>query len=200
MRKHLCSVAGMGVLLLAGCNSPKDANKSIFKAALQQWFDANPVCAPLTQDQDLPIERAKDDSRNKAALDAAVAAGLLSIETMRSGPVGPPAAGNLTYRPTATGKGTFRQRNHFLGGVDICFARRRIETIESFTEPADMLGVRATRVTFTYTLKDIAPWATQPALAAALPAIGQILANPSQTDAVGLVLTNEGWKDEHAPH
>src|SRR3546814_18458935 len=30
----------------------------------------------------------------------------------------------------------------FLGGTDICFARRKVVKIESFTEPADAAGVK----------------------------------------------------------
>lgn len=192
MLVHRCFVvAGVGVLLLSGCSNPKDANKANFKTALQQWFDANPVCTPLTPDQNLPIQRATNDRANKPALDAAVAAGLLSAQ-----PAGP--AGGLVYRPTDAAQSAIRQHDAFLGGVDICFAHRKVDTIDSFTEPADMMGVKASRVTFTYSLEDVAPWATQPAIAAAVPAIGQALARPSQTDTAGLVLTNEGWKDEHA--
>jgi hypothetical protein len=33
--------------------------------------------------------------------------------------------------------------------IDICFARHKVEAIGSFTEPADVMGLKATHVTFT---------------------------------------------------
>ncbi|MDF0544886.1 hypothetical protein PX699_21285 [Sphingobium sp. H39-3-25] len=54
--------------------------------------------------------------------------------------------------------------------------------------------MKATRVTYRYTLKDVAPWASHPAIAAALPAIPP----PPSTDADDLILTDQGWTHHRA--
>jgi hypothetical protein len=187
-------------LTLAGCGSdPKAASKANFQAALQGWFDAHPVCAPLVAMGELPIVRQTPNHVDGAKIDAAVAAGLLSVEPFRAVPrFGTEEADYRRYTPTDAGKAAIRADDTGLGGVDICFARRQIESIETFTEPADMAGIRASRVTYRYRLADIAPWTDNAAIKAALPAIGQILAKPTAEAADTLILTNEGWKHQRA--
>lgn len=53
-----------------------------------------------------------------------------------------------------------------------------LATVNIDVEPADAIGVKAARVTYRYSLKDVAPWASHQAIAAALPAIPQAVAKP----------------------
>lgn len=79
---------------LAG--DPKAATDANFMAVLQAWFDEHPDCARLDRSGSLPIERDASCQVDKPALEAAVAAGLFSVE---------PIAGNrVRYRPTHTGR------------------------------------------------------------------------------------------------
>ena len=64
--------------------------------------------------------------------------------------------------------------------------------------PNGAIGVKATRVTYRYTLKDVAPWASRPAIAAAFPAIPKALAEPASKDADDLILTDKGWVHHRA--
>ena len=80
--------------------------------------------------------------------------------------------------------------------TDICFARRNVTAIQSITEPADAAGVKVTRVTYDYDLKDIEPWATGAAITAAFPRIGAVLASPADRATDVLVLTDTGWTHE----
>jgi hypothetical protein len=84
----------------------------------------------------------------------------------------------------------------FLGGSDLCFAKRKITKIESFTEPADLMGRRVSQVTYDYELIDVAPWANDPAIKKAFPAIGSALASQSAQQSEGMILTSSGWKQE----
>ncbi|MET4898740.1 hypothetical protein RN629_16590 [Sphingomonadaceae bacterium jetA1] len=172
------AVAAVAALLVAGCSGDqKAASKANFKAALQEWFDRNPVCTTLAVMSDIPIVREARDRSSAAGIDAAVSAGLLSVESFREvPPFGRTPEDYRRYRPTDTGKTAIRKGR--MGSVDICFARREIESIETFTEPADMAGIRLSRVTYRYGLADVAPWTNDAAIKAALPAIGQILASP----------------------
>jgi len=183
-------------LAVAACSNPKmtddpktttDAN---LKAALQAWFDEHPDCVRLDRSGSLPIEREASRQVDKPALDAAVAAGLLSVE--------PLAGDRVRYSRTDAGKGALRDGDRFLRGVNLCYARRNIEAVENFTEPTDMAGVKATRVTYRYTLKDVASWVSNPAIAAALPAIPEAVAKPPSTDADDLILTDKGWTHHRA--
>ncbi len=183
-------------LAVAACGSPKttddpkaamDAN---FKMVLQAWFDEHPDCVKLDRSGSLPIERSTSRQVDKPGLDAGVSAGLLSIK--------PLAGDRVRYTPTEVGKDAVRDGDRFLRGVDLCYARRDIQAVENFTEPTDAAGVKATRVTYRYTLKDVAPWASNPAIAAAFPAITEAVAKPLSTDADDLILTDKGWAHHRA--
>ena len=99
--------------------------------------------------------------------------------------------------PTAGQNAMRTATNSFLGGSDFCFAGPRIVSIESLTAPADASGMKVTRVTNAYELRDIAPWSTKPEIARALPQIGAILAKPTGQATDGLVQTDSGWKQEN---
>ncbi|MCW2387161.1 hypothetical protein M2333_000207 [Sphingobium sp. B11D3B] len=58
--------------------------------------------------------------------------------------------------------------------------------------------MKATRVIDRYMLKDVAPWASHPAIAAALPAIPRAVAGTAKTDADDLLLTYKGWVHHRA--
>lgn len=190
MGYRMILMAGVA-LALAACgerqaaSDPKAATEDNFKAALQAWFDEHPDCVRLDRSGSLPIERDASRQVDKPALDAAVAAGLLSVE--------PIAGGRVRYSPTEAGRDVVRDGDRFFRGVNLCYAHRNIEAVENFTDPTEAAGVKATRVTYRYTLKDVAPWTNNPDIAAALPAISEAVAKPSSTDADDLILTDNGW-------
>src|SRR3546814_17398314 len=86
----------------------------------------------------------------------------------------------------------------FLGGTDICFARRKVVKIESFTEPADAAGVKVSRVTYDYELKDVEPWAPGPDFAGAFPQLAALLAKPGNHAPAVMVQTDNGWNHARA--
>jgi len=188
------------LLLLVACDDSRKADKSSFGKALQGYYDAHPVCAaiPLT----FPVElRSDGDVARKRQLELLVTAGLISVATIQKNE--PAASGQaravdyLRYAPTAAGKKAVRKgANSFLGGTDICFARRKVVKIESFTEPAEAMGLKVSRVTYDYELKDVEPWAKGADIAVAFPRIGALLAKPGSKATDVLVQTDEGWKHE----
>lgn len=202
----LCNLVVCVVALsfLAACDDPLNADKGTFEKALQSHYDAHPICAaiPLT----FPVElRSDGDAARKRQLEPLVAAGLISVATIQKNEPAASgqgrAAGYLRYAPTAAGEKAVRKgANSFLGGTDICFARRKVVKIESFTEPAEAAGVKVSRVTYDYELKDVEPWATGPDIAAAFPQIATLLAKPGNQATDVLVQTNDGWKHERDVH
>ena len=194
----LCATA---LSLLAACGkSSSNPDKNIFQTALQGYYDTHPVCVaiPLT----FPVElRSEGDAAAKQKLNPLVAAGLIAVtKVQKNEPTisgKKQAADYLRYAPTAGQNAVRKGANSFLGGSDICFARRKIVNIESFTAPADAAGLKVTRVTYAYELKDIAPWATKPDIASAFPQIGAMLAKPADQATDGLIQTDSGWKQEN---
>ncbi|MEW5704336.1 MAG: hypothetical protein AB1781_07115 [Pseudomonadota bacterium] len=149
-----------------------------------------------------PVElRSDGDAARKRQLESLVTAGLISVATIQKNE--PAASGQaravdyLRYAPTAAGEKAVRKgANSFLGGTDICFAWRKVVKIESFTEPAEAMGLKVSRVTYAYELTDVEPWAKGVDIAVAFPQIGALLAKPSGRATDVLVQTDEGWKHE----
>lgn len=186
--------------LLTACDNPSNADTSTFETVLQSYYDSHPVCAaiPLTFPVDL---RSDGDAARKRQLEPLVAADLIAVTTIQKSE--PAASGQgqatdyLRYAPTAAGEKVVRKgASSFLGGTDICFARRKVVKIESFTEPAAAAGVRVSRVTYDYGLKDVEPWATGPDIAGAFPQVAALLAKPGNQATDVLVQTDNGWKHE----
>jgi len=186
--------------LLAACDDPPKADDSNFEKTLQGYYDSHPVCVaiPLT----FPVElRSDGDAARKQQLQPLVAAGLIAVTTIQKNESAASGQGqatdNLRYAPTAAGEKVLRKgADSFLGGTDICFARRKVVKIESFTEPADAAGVKVSRVTYDYELKDVEPWATETDIAGAFPKIADLLAKPGNQATDVLVRTDNGWKHE----
>ena len=193
----ICAAA---LVLLTACDDPPKADDSNFEKTLQGYYDSHPVCAaiPLTFPVDL---RSDGDAARKRQLEPLVAADLIAVTTIQKNQ--PAASGQgqatdyLRYAPTAAGEKVVRKgADGFLGGTDICFARRKVVKIESFTETADAAGVKVSRVTYDYELKDVESWAAGPDIAGAFPQIAALLAKPGNQATDVLVQTDSGWKHE----
>lgn len=197
----ICTAA---LSLLAGCDDPLDANKTNFQKALQSYNDAHPVCASISFK--LPIEfRSDSDAVRKQQLEPLVRAGLISVETIQKNDSAAPgqarAADYLRYAPTSVGEKVIRKgANSFLGGTDICFARRKVVNVESFTEPVKVMGMMISRVTYEYEISNVEAWAKAPEIATAFPQIEATLAKSDHQATDVLVQTKQGWKHERDVH
>jgi hypothetical protein len=135
-------------------------------------------------------------------MDALVAAKLMTATPISKEPAtfgyGSGPQPHIRYQATAAGKPFIHpSENHFLGGTDLCFGKHRVQAIRSSTVPADFMGMRMSRVTYTWKLEP-EPWTSDPAIRTAFPAIAEALDKPEGEATDALVLTNKGWVNEHA--
>lgn len=79
------------------------------------------------------------------------------------------------------------------GTPQLCYGTPQVVTITSFTEPAESMGVKASNVQYIYKLVDVAPWASDPVVAAQYPMLSQQLSNKSIEKDDDMVLTSAGW-------
>ena len=191
----------ISVPLLVACDDKRTATACIFEQALQHYYDGHPECVALPIDFALGTPVGADASWRGQA-DALVRAGLLSVVPPKDEPTAPTVAKTpavVQYALTAAREQAIRKgADSFLGGMTLCYAQRRITKVASFTAPAEVLGTTASRVSYAYELRDIAAWATYGTLQDAFPPIKAALATPSRSDTDGMVLTDEGWRDERA--
>lgn len=188
------------LFLLAACGDALDADKKNFQNVLQSYYDTHPVCTavPFT----LPLElRSGGDAVRKRQLEPLVKAGLITVETIHKNESAAPGQEGpveyLRYATAALGGNAIRKSaNSFLGGTDICFARRKVINIVSFTKPGEVMRMTVSRVTYDYDLKDIEPWAKTAEIATAFPQIGTMLPKSGNQASDVLALTKQGWKLE----
>jgi hypothetical protein len=178
------------VISLMGCDGKQSPSTEKFAGALQRYYDDHPECVALPIDLSVGTPAAPSEANRRLA-DALVRAELVAVMPGVT-------PGVMQYSLTGAGERAIRKGpDAFLGGMTLCFARRRIVKVASFTEPAETLGVKASRVSYDYELQDVAPWAGSASIQEAFPQIQEALAHRHSTAVEGVVLTSDGWVDEH---
>jgi hypothetical protein len=189
----------ISVPLLVACDDKRTANTGNFEQALQNYYDGHPECVALPIDFALGTPGGADGSWRGQAK-ALVRIGLLSAvlpEGVSPSSVG--AQATIRYALTAAGEQAIRKgADGFLSGMNLCYAQRRITKVASFTAPAEVLGMKASRVSYMYELRDIAAWAKDEGLQDAFPPIKAALATTSHSATDGMVMTDSGWQGERA--
>lgn len=191
-------------LAVAGCSDPKAANNANFEKAIQAQLDQSYPKCYVTQNFPAVIEF--DVGGQRRILAALVKGGLVAATEKE---VNAASFGNLKLSRTVTeytltdagrkhytADATKNLRGDPLGGF--CFGKAEVTRIDEFTEPADMMGARVSRVHYRYQVEQIPAWAKADDLLDALPALKNDVATqrePGQAHAV-LVLTSNGWRHE----
>lgn len=193
----------------AACSAddPKAASEANFVAALNRHYGYRLKCVRVGEkaDEDGVIAEvmASGLGRNRSVpkLDALAGQGLLAVETVavevpnfRSGRTDTEEA--RRYRLTEAGRVALRpegQRSGFgRSASEFCYGRRDVVAVTGFTEPADVMGVRVTSVSYEYDLADVPDWARAKMIASAFPEVGEALEG-TKSASDDLVLTNAGW-------
>jgi len=97
-------------------------------------------------------------------------------------------AGKTYLRPAELDKGVFST-----GVPQLCYGTPQIVAITNFTDPAEVTGVKATTVQYTYKLVDTAPWANSPVVQERFKWVRERISDQSIEKDDDLVLTNNGW-------
>jgi hypothetical protein len=187
----------MMLAVIAGCGS-KTPTPEDFRRALQLYFDAHPVCLPVALK--FPADVHASDTAVRAPLDALVAAGLARTQTAQRREIGAFSGSvrnvnMLHYDLTDSGRTVVRPgRDRFLGGSDLCFAKREVVAIQSVAPPADQaLSARQAHVTYRYALADVATWTDRADVRVAIPGIARMLSSGSGTATDTLAFGDHGW-------
>lgn len=198
---HRYFIAAVAALVLAGCGSSKEANKSNFKAAIQAYLNSKPgACVALPQEQTpFKIEKNGFDRAALNRADALVEVGLL---TRRDADV-PPYAGatrlvpGFEYDLSAQGKKHLvKEAAGSIGKWDgFCAGKYKVVEVTNFSEPGDAFGLKVSQVNYRYKVEGPASWAGTPAIRSAYPHLARDLGDDPSDKAV-LVATNDGWMHE----
>ena len=96
--------------------------------------------------------------------------------------------GKLYLRPEDLNNGAFST-----GAPLLCYGARQVVEITNFTEPADVMGVKASSVQYTYKIVDVESWAKAPAFSSRYDWLPERLTNQAIDGDDDMVLTDNGW-------
>lgn len=217
--KKIAFVVIVGCGLIAGCDDPKAANKENFQAAIQKYLDGEPALClrlnlPTNVDKALlngaytlyrePLKgesayQVEDTQKKKAIADQLVALGLLKSEakTLSVAPnlFSPEEKVDVAataYYLADPAQFTVEDRG-FSTVTKLCTGKLKVTEITAFSEPADAMGMKVSRVNYKVTATDLAAWTNDSTLKAAYSGELQIKTE-RKTD---VILTNEGWVERH---
>jgi len=97
-------------------------------------------------------------------------------------------AGKSYLRPEDLDKSAFST-----GARLLCYGARQVVEITNFTEPAEVMGVKASTVQYTYKIVNVEPWAKAPAFSSRYDWLPERLTNQAIEGDDDMVLTNNGW-------
>jgi hypothetical protein len=160
--------------LACGCNSKTSPTPENFTQAINTYLLAHTDCL-LPEAPRFPFETSEPGKTKQ--LDSLVQSQLLTRATE-------PAIHASRYTVTPIGA-RFAPR--------FCYGHREVAQIVSFTPPAQANGFVETRVTYTYTMKDVPVWAKGAAVQAAFPAMANATSNGG-TATLTLAQTMAGWQ------
>lgn len=215
----------LSITALAGCSNAKEANKSNFAHAINDWIEKGPPClnvpdgtvtAPGQKYDALPAyveatpmkQQFAEEARQRrlAPLDALVDAGIMKkltteIEQRNMFGGAERKVAVIAFDLTDRGKAAYSKDAgpSTMGGkrTGLCYGKPHVDEVTNFTQPSDMMGMTLSQVSYKYHLTDLPDWAKNPKVKAAFPDLARNTAE-SLDGKAAVVLTNDGWKHEKA--
>ncbi len=192
---------------LVGCSDPKKASDSNFEKATQAWLDtAYPSCFLMSA---FPVESKEFDvTGNDKMLHALAGAGVLKeVELSRkeiAASLFQPARTQIQYSYDLTDEGRkyykadAQKRRDGNTAPGLCIGKAKVDKIEQFTEPGDMMGQKISRVTYTYKVDELPKWASDPTVVATHRELAPMVASKDTPikETRAFILTNNGWVHE----
>lgn len=184
------------------CADNKQATKSNFSEAIQKYLASTPGPCFTPPAPSIPFEIPAKDLQlgigptAQARADALVEAGLLVRSDAQVKGISGKVPGFKYTISDAGQKLLVKGAGKNLGAGDaFCAGKYKVLEVVLFTEPADMLGAKVSRVTYRYTVDGAPSWAQLPSIRKAFPEAAKETTPDAKANAV-LVLTSEGWMHE----
>jgi hypothetical protein len=201
MNRITVGIALGACLALLGCSN-KDASKSNFKAAIQNYLDTTPaLCASLPADDgktSFQLDRQQEFLRSRIEQAEALAeAGLLTARNVElpAGLGGKPRVAT-EFDLSDEGRKFLVKTDGLARSTTLCTGKYTVSEVVNFTEPSEMMGAKISRVNYRYKVEDAADWTRHPGVAKAFPEWQAKAAPDGASEAAVVVATNDGWMHE----
>ena len=203
----LCFSFLLLAILMAGCSNAKNANENNFKAAAQAFLNLEYPYCYVTVDLPYRTDTLSFSDPSKV-LHALSTVGIVK-ETEVERKTIPASWGSderieiiYSYELTDEGAKYYKtDATQSIMGNDLaglCFGKANVAKVVTFTEPTEFMGVKVSRVTYTYTVSDIPEWAKNAEVQEVIDQLKedvQSAKTPTErTDA--FILTDKGWIHE----
>lgn len=197
--RNILLVISISALFVA-CSDKKDANKSNFKTAINNYIDKK--CIDIGSNYNFPLEIEKNDFR-KSQLDSLEKVGLIKstekqIELKLMFGNKTKLVDGFEYELTDLGKQAFVEKNGTFGGkyFNLCVGKYKVTEVTNFTEPADMFGVKMSQVNYKKEAIDVPAWAFELVKEKEFEYATKQISKDIKDDKIVLILTNDGWVTE----
>lgn len=155
--------------------------KPVFKAAIDNYYQAHPACLWFNE-KTFPVKASADDAKSDG-YDALVDQGLLTRT----------AAGRhqSAYKISANGLRFWISDPRNTGAGNFCYGHREVVSIDNASQVPNQPGY-SSMVSYHYTVADAPAWASAPEILAAFPKLNNN--GVPQMSIATLTDTNHGWQ------
>jgi len=198
---------------ITGCDNSKAANEDNFKKAIANILPKQKINCftmdikllryfkePVSIDFPLDLEKKEEEGFTQLKVLAKVGVLSTSETTTREALSIPqklvPATrytltkeGEKFFKRDLTIPGTSKKKNAF------CFGETEIDKVINFTEPESFFGTTASRVKYTYRIKNLPSWTSDSEVQALIPKVAKMVRTKDKPaeSTITLFLTSKGW-------
>lgn len=206
-RKAILLLSAAALILSACGNDPKGASEANFEKALNAHHAKKKECFRVgsePNDEGIIQEFKTDGRAQDKQLELYTSlqnSGLLETVTYQKDTKN--FSGQVTgksswvgFKFSDEGKSYLRpEGNGFFstGAPQLCYGTPQVVDIINFTEPAEIMGVKASTVQYTFKLVDLAPWANDQIISTRYKWLAERISNQAIEKDDDMVLTNNGW-------
>lgn len=198
----------LGVLLLVGCASKKDANEKNFSEALNSYLaKKGQICLGIPSPWPVDLNESERRSGMGRAVEMAALekAGLVrshETETEYTPPLSSRSVKTkvLRYELTDSGKTFYWEKDRLaLAGNkqvqgDLCYGQQTLDKIVKWDGPTPDGDSKEASVFYTYKIENLAEWAKNPDIQRVFPGVASTIDGATRTTLnQAVTLTNEGW-------
>ncbi len=185
------TLACTAILLIAGC-SKTDTSKINFKAAINNYYAAHPVCL-WSQPKKFPVQAATADESKTEGYDALTDAALLTRTTAEKKVfiLGSKQVNN--YDVSDKGRSAWTQDPTQPGYGNFCYGHRQATSIDSSSTTVNASGTKTAQVNYHFTTGDVPAWAQSQEMKTAFPKLNDTLADTQMGQAT-LVMNGNNWQ------
>jgi hypothetical protein len=198
MGKRWRILAVLSATVLAACSRSEPLSESDAGVVLQAYYDQHPSCLSLAIHFPAQLVRTPGSIAGQQ-FDALVKAGLVAQSEAAVTEVGiitrnTRTVMHRTYKLTVLGEGAIHPGpDKFLGGSQLCFAKRQVAAVISIQRLESGDGVAKVAVAYTYTNVPIAAWAQDPVVRVAYPGIDRVLDEKNRAGRDVVQQSEAGW-------